>query len=385
MQNFVFHNPVKILFGKGQIAHLGREIPKGARVLLAYGGGSIKANGVHAQVMAVLGRGKFHVAEFGGIEPNPRFETLMKAVRLCRDERLDFILAVGGGSVVDGAKFIAAAVPFIGDEWQIVQRARITEALPLGVVLTLPATGSEMNAFSVISRIETGEKLGFGSPLVLPRFSVLDPETTYSLPERQLGNGMVDAFVHVLEQYLTHPVGAVVQDRMAEAVLQSLIETGFEFLAGPPEYEARANLMWAATMALNGLLGAGVPQDWSTHLMGHEITALTGIDHARTLAAIWPAVMLVKRDAKRAKLLQYAERVWHIDQGSEDERIDEAIRRTRAFFESLGVPTTLSAHSVPETIVDEVASRLEARGSLPLGENGDMDADQVRAVLRVAL
>ncbi|HLO78935.1 MAG TPA: iron-containing alcohol dehydrogenase, partial [Magnetospirillum sp.] len=283
MENFVFHNPVKLIFGKGQIKALGREIPKGARVLLAYGGGSIKANGVHAQVVAALTAAGLHFCEFAGIEPNPRFETLMKAVDLARAEKLDFVLAVGGGSVADGCKLIAAAIDFAGDPWDIVcRKAYPTHAMPLGVVLTLPATGSEMNFFSVVSREATGEKLGWGHPSVMPVFSVLDPETTYSLPPRQVGNGIVDAFVHVLEQYLTFPADAPLQDRLAESILSTLIEVAPAAMATPPDYQARANLMWCATMALNGLIGQGVPQDWTTHMIGHELTAITGIDHART-------------------------------------------------------------------------------------------------------
>lgn len=385
MENFVFHNPVKVIFGKGQIAAIGKEIPQGARVLLAFGGGSIKANGVHDQVVAALSKAGLHFAEFGGIEPNPRFETLMKAVELARAEKLDFILAVGGGSVADGCKFICAAIPFEGDCWTLMTGAKIRNAVPLGVVLTLPATGSEMNYYAVISREATQEKLAFGHPSLLPRFSVLDPETTYTLPERQLGNGIVDAFVHVLEQYLTYPAGGVVQDRMAEAVLKTLIQVAPAAMADPPDYEARSNLMWAATQALNGLIAVGVPQDWSTHMIGHEITALTGIDHARTLAAIWPGVVTVQRAEKRDKLAQFAAHIWHIHGADMDECIDAAIRSTRAFFESVGVPTSLSAHGLDAAIADQVAERLEARGGLPLGERGDIDADKVRAIVKAAM
>ncbi len=386
MDAFTFHNPVKVIFGKGQIAALSRAVPKGARVLLAYGGGSIKANGVHGQVVAALAGAGLSVVEFGGIEPNPRFETLMKAVALARAERLDFVLAVGGGSVVDGCKFLCAAIPHASDPWDILtsRGGTVTAAVPLGVVLTLPATGSEMNFFSVVSREETREKLSFGHPLVTPRFSILDPETTFSLPERQLGNGIVDAFVHVLEQYLTVPAGAMIQDRFAESILKTLVEVAPDAMAVPADFDARANLMWAATMALNGLIGAGVPQDWSTHFIGHEITAIAGIDHARTLAAVWPGMVAVKRDGKRAKLLQYAKRVWHMGKGDEDERIDAAVASTRAFWESVGVATSLSALGLPASIADEVAARLEARGGLPLGEHGDIDAGQVRAILRAA-
>lgn len=385
MDNFVFHNPVKVIFGQGQIKALGREIPKGARVLFAYGGGSIKANGVHAQVVTALTAAGLEFREFAGIEPNPRFETLMRAVELARAEKLDFVLAVGGGSVVDGCKLIAAAIDFAGDAWDIVcRKAAPKAAKPLGAVLTLPATGSEMNAFSVVSREATGEKLGWGHPSVMPRFSVLDPETTYSLPARQVGNGIVDAFVHVLEQYLTFPADAPLQDRLAESVLSTLVEIAPAAMAIPPDYQARANLMWCATMALNGLIGQGVPQDWSTHMIGHELTALTGIDHARTLAAVWPGVVAVKRADKRAKLLQYAARVWNLTEGAEDARIDAAIAKTRAFFESVGVPARLGAYELAADLPQVIAKRLSDRGGLPLGERGDIDADAVRRILEAA-
>lgn len=385
MDNFVFHNPVKVIFGKGQIKALGREIPKGARVLFTYGGGSIKANGVHAQVVDALTKAGLEFREFGGIEPNPRYETLMKAVALARAEKLDYVLAVGGGSVVDGSKLVAAAIDFAGDPWDIVcRKAAPTNAMPLGVVLTLPATGSEMNLFSVISREETGEKLGWGHPSVMPRFSVLDPETTYSLPARQVGNGIVDAFIHVLEQYLTYPAEAPLQDRLAESVLSTLVEIGAKAMQNPPDYQARANLMWCATMALNGLIGQGVPQDWATHMIGHELTALTGIDHARTLAAVWPGVVAVKRPEKRAKLLQFAARVWNLTEGDEDARIDAAIAKTRAFFESVGVPAGLGGYNLGADIPVAIAERLSERGGLPLGERGDIDADAVRRILQAA-
>lgn len=385
MENFVFHNPVKVIFGKGQIKAIGREIPKGSRVLLVYGGGSIKKNGVYDQVIAALTTAGLAFKEFGGIEPNPRYETALKAVELARAEKLDYVLAVGGGSVIDGSKFIAAAIDFAGDPWDIVcRKATPTNAMPLGVVLTLPATGSEMNLFSVISREATGEKLGWGHPSVMPRFSVLDPESTYSLPPRQVGNGVVDAYIHVLEQYLTFPADAPLQDRLAESVLATLVEVGPKAMQNPPDYQARANLMWCATMALNGLIGQGVPQDWSTHMIGHEITAITGIDHARTLAVVWPGVVSVKREAKRAKLLQYAARVWGLTDGPEDSRIDQAIAKTRAFFESVGVPTSLADYDVPADLPAKVAARLSERGGLPIGEHGDIDAEQVTRILRAA-
>lgn len=384
MENFTFHNPTRLHFGRGQIAALNTDLPAGARVLLLAGGGSIKQNGVYAQVKAALGSRP--TVEFFGVEANPDFDTLMRAVELARREKSEWILAVGGGSVLDGAKFVAAAVPYAGDPWEILTQrgAGIKTALPLGAVLTLPATGSEANSFSVISRRATQEKLAFGHPLVFPRFSVLDPETTFSLPPRQVANGIGDAFCHVVEQYLTYPADAAVQDRFAESVLKILIEVGPKTLAQPTDYTARANLVWAATWALNGAIGAGVPQDWATHMIGHELTALHGIDHARTLAIVLPSLLQVQRKAKREKLLQYAERVWDLRDGTEDARIDAAIKLTRQFYESIGIPTRLSDYNVSADTAGVVARRLEARGLVQLGERGDITPAVVEAILRLA-
>lgn len=379
MQNFTFQNPTRIHFGKGQIEKLATELPADARILLTYGGGSIKANGVYAQVQATLGSRT--VVELAGIEANPRYETLMKGVELVKQHRLNFLLAVGGGSVLDGTKFIAAAVPFTGgDPWRILsENAEVQSALPIGAVLTLPATGSEANMAAVISRGD--QKLAFLSPQVFPRFSILDPETTYSLPPRQVANGLVDAFVHVMEQYLTYPANAPLQDRMAEAVLQTLIEVAPPALADSRDYEARATFFWATTMALNGVISVGVPQDWASHVIGHELTALHGTDHARTLAVVLPALLLVKRDTKRAKLLQWADRVWGIREGAEDARIDAAIAKLRTFFEGLGLPTRLTGHGIPATVADTVAQRLQARGVVAIGERGDITPAVVREIL----
>ena len=385
MENFTYHNPTRIHFGRGQIAQIAQELPATARVLLLAGGGSIKKNGVHAQVQAALaGR---TVCEFFGVEANPDYDTLMQAVALGRAEKVDWILAVGGGSVLDGAKFVAAAVPFAGEPWDILEKnAPVTTALPLGTVLTLPATGSESNGAAVISRRTRQEKLAFISPQVFPRFSVLDPTTTFSLPPRQVANGIGDAFCHVLEQYLTYPVNAAVQDRFAESLLKILIEVGPKTLAHPTDYDLRANLIWAATWALNTAIGQGVPQDWTTHVIGHELTALYGIDHARTLATILPSLMHVQRAQKREKLLQFAGRVWDIREGSEDARIDRAIAATRAFYESLGIKTRLSDH--PEIQSDApavVAQRLTARGVMALGERGDITPAVVEKILTLAV
>ncbi len=300
MNNFTYHNPTRIHFGQGQIAKLSEEIPADAKVLITYGGGSIKKNGVLEQVHAAL-QGR-NYQEFGGIEANPHFETLMQAVEIIQRDGIDYILAVGGGSVIDGSKFIAAAARYEGDPWEILTTygSKVVEAVPLGTVLTLAATGSEMNNGAVITKAATQDKLFFFSPFVQPRFSILDPVTTYSLPARQIANGVVDAYVHTLEQYSTYPVNAKVQDRIAEGLLRTLIEEGPVALANPQNYDARANLMWAATIALNGTLSTGVPTDWATHMIGHELTALYGLDHAQTLAIVQTAVWKHKLASKQA-------------------------------------------------------------------------------------
>ena len=385
MLNFEFYNPTRIIFGTDTIQRIHDFVPSDARVLMLYGGESARKNGTLDEVRTALGQRE--IQEFGGIEPNPSYETLMKAVELIREQKLDFLLAVGGGSVIDGTKFIAAAVNYADDEWQILEThgAKITQALPFGSVLTLPATGSEMNSGGVVTRKSTQTKLAFGSSHVFPQFSVLDPNKTYSLPVRQLANGVVDAFIHVMEQYLTYSVNAQVQDRFAESLLQTLIEIAPKVVEESADYDTRANLMWTATMALNGLIGAGVPQDWSTHMIGHELTALHNIDHARTLAIVLPANMQVRRAQKRDKLLQYAERVWHIVDGDEEQRIDAAIARTRVFFEDLGLPTRLADYQLGAKDIDEVIKQLEAHKLTKLGEHQDISLDVSRRILEASL
>lgn len=385
MLNFEFQNPTRIVFGKDTVASLDKQVPNDARVLILFGGQSAERNGTLAEVRSALGgRTRF---EFGGIEPNPTFETLMKAVELVRAERVDFLLAVGGGSVIDGSKFVAAAANFEGDPWQILASfgGVVQSALPLGVVLTLSATGSEMNSGAVVTRKATHTKAFFNSPLVFPQFSILDPTKTYTLPARQLANGVVDAFTHVMEQYLTYPVDARVQDRFAEGLLQTLIEIGPKVVHEPADYDSRANLMWAAAMALNGLIAAGVPQDWATHLVGHELTALHGLDHAQTLAVLLPPMLDLRREAKRAKLLQYADRVWQITEGDDDSRIDLAIRKTREFFESLGVATRLSGYGVGADAIDSLVAALETHGMVRLGEHGEVTLEAARKVYEASL
>jgi NADP-dependent alcohol dehydrogenase len=382
MYNFEFSNPVKIIFGKGSIPKVADEIPTSSKVLMIYGGGSIKRNGVYEQVKHALT--DFDLLEFGGIEPNPHYETCMKAIEVVKKEKVDFLLSVGGGSVLDATKFIAAGALYDGeDPWDFMKHRYVIEvekALPIGAVLTLPATGSEMNGTTVITRVSTQEKMAFGSPKIMPRFSILDPECVFTLPQRQVANGIADAFVHVIEQYLTFPVDSPLQDRLAEGILLTLKEEGPKVLANRTDYEAAANFMWSATMALNGLIGAGVPQDWATHMIGHELTAFHGIDHARTLAIVLPGIMNIKRESKKAKLLQYGERIWNITEGTESERIDQAISKTIDFFNTLGIQCTLPDYKVPAETIGKISERFKARKS-KLGENKDIGYKEVEAIL----
>ncbi len=384
MQNFTYYNPVQIVFGKGAIARLTGLVPADAKILLTYGGGSIKKNGVYDQVTAALKSAA--VLEFGGIEANPCYETLMQAVELARREKVNFLLSVGGGSVLDGTKFIAAAIPFtIGDPWDIVTgQAPIKSATPLGAVLTLPATGSEANGNAVISKKATQEKLAFFSQLVYPQFSILDPETTMSLDRRQTANGVVDSYAHVLEQYMTMPMDAALQDRQAEAVLLTLLEQGPRVLAHPHDYNARANIMWCATQALNGLLGCGVVQDWSTHLIGHELTAFYGLDHAQSLAVVFPALLRHQRDYKAEKLLQYAERVFAVKQGSNAEKIAQAIESTETFFRSLGVATRLAEYGIAPDGLARISDRIAAREG-KIGERKTIAKKEIDEILTLCL
>jgi len=381
---FSFVNPTKIIFGQGQIATIQQEIPSSAKVMIIYGGGSIKQNGIYQQVVDALS--EHQVVEFSGIEPNPSYESAMRAVAQIKEHNIDYLLAVGGGSVIDGTKFIAAAAKFDGEPWDILAKAaEVTDALPIGVVLTLPATGSESNSYSVVSKLDSNDKLPFFSEKVQPKFAVLDAQVTKTLPERQLANGIVDAFVHVMEQYLTFNHGAKVQDRFAEGLLHTLIEEGPRVFAEPDNMEVRENLMWSATMALNGLIGAGVPQDWSTHMLGHEITALYGLDHAQTLAIVLPRMMHAMRQQKEAKLLQYAERIWGISEQDNNIAIDLAIEKTVAFFHSVNMPTCFGDYQLGEEIVDAIVEQLERHGMVALGENQQVTLDISREVLKASL
>ena len=387
MNNFEFYNPTRIIFGKGTIANLSNRVPRKAKVMLLYGGGSIKENGVYDQVLDALKQHK--VVEFGGIEANPDYATLLKAIKQVRKKNVDFLLAVGGGSVIDGTKFVSmASLNDTIEPWDLLTRnlaKDLKKTIPFGTVLTLPATASEFNHNSVISRRETQEKFSFASDRVFPKFSILDPETTYSLPQKQLRNGLVDAYVHVMEQYLTYPAGGIVQDRQSEALLLAIIEMAPAVLEmNPPVYDARANFMWVCSNALNHLIGVGVPQDWATHRIGHELTALYGLAHAESLAVVLPWLLWYKRAQKRDKLLQYGYRV--MDQKSQkySERIDRTIEATAGFFQSLGMPTTLTAYGVdPDEAAAKVQARLEDRG-WSLGEQRDISGADAAAILRLS-
>ncbi len=370
MTDFEFYNPVRIFFGKNQIEKIASQIPSYSKIMLLYGGGSIFRNNVYNQVKEAL-KG-YDITEFGGIEPNPSYETCMKAVEIIKANNINFLLAAGGGSVIDATKFIGAAALYSsGDPWDILEKeVPVTASLPIGVILTLPATGTEMNRNAVISRKSTSEKLAFSSQYSLPRFSVLLPEAAGYLPQNQVANGIVDAFVHVIEQYLTYPVNAQIQDRFAESILTTLIEEGPKAYANPADYEAMSNLMWSATMALNGLISCGVPGDWSVHSIGHELTAFHGIDHARTLAIVLPGLWKVLKEEKKDKLLQYGARVWNITEGTDDERVNAAIQKTVDFFESLGVKTRLSDYGVPRETIDKIVRRFEERNWLTEGDRG---------------
>ncbi|NRS88704.1 NADP-dependent alcohol dehydrogenase [Flavobacterium sp. 7E] len=384
MLNFELYNPTNLVFGKGQIEKLGELVPKGAKILLAYGGGSIFKNGIHEQVINNL---KGHeIVEFSGIEANPHFETLMKAVAIVKEQKIDFILAVGGGSVIDGVKFISGAVNYKGDPIEILQKRILIKenAIPFGTVLTLPATGSEMNSGAVVTIESTKEKLAFGGSALFPKFSITDPTVIQSLPKRQLQNGVVDAYTHVMEQYLTYPHEGHLQDRIAEGILHTLIEVGPKVVEDPANYELASNFMWSCTMALNGLIQKGVPSDWATHMIGHELTAMYGIDHARTLAVIAPSLYTVMFETKKAKLAQYGKRIFNLE-GTEDEIAKEAINKTVAFFHKMGMDTKLSDYTKDyDKTADFIVKRFDERGWKGLGEKQNITLDKVKAIVEMS-
>jgi NADP-dependent alcohol dehydrogenase len=391
MTNFELYNPVNYVFGKGQIAKLTDLVPSNTKILIAYGGGSIFKNGVYEQVKAALDTQFLanEVIEFGGIEPNPRFETLMKAVEIIRSEKIGFILAVGGGSVIDGVKFISAAVNFEGDASEILKKRLlfkdVSKVIPFGTVLTLPATGSEMNSGAVVTIEATQEKLTLGGSALFPVFSIVDPSVITSLPKRQLQNGVVDAFTHVLEQYITYPHDALLQDRFAESILKTLIEVGPNVVENPSDYKLASNFVWSATMALNGLIQKGVPSDWATHMIGHELTALYEIDHARTLAIIGPNLYKVMFETKKDKLAQYGQRVWKIKGNSTEEIAEKAIEKTVEFYHKMGMKTKLSENTENyANTADFIVNRFEERGWKALGEKQNVTLEKVREIVEMS-
>jgi NADP-dependent alcohol dehydrogenase len=370
MNNFEFLNPTKIIFGENTIPSIAKEIPKGSKILFLYGGGSIKQNGIYEQAIAALKN--FEVIEFGGIPANPEYAVLIQALTIIKAQNITFLLAVGGGSVIDGTKFLSSAALYEGKEpWDILAKGiRTTKGMPFGTILTLPATGSEMNSGAVITRAETKKKLPMGGPGLFPIFSILDPHVIASIPERQIANGLTDAFTHVMEQYITYPIGAILQDRFAESIMQSIIEVAPAIMKDAKDYKAAANFMWCCTMALNGLIQKGVPTDWSLHMMAHELTALYGIDHARTLAILAEGHYTYNLSTKKEKLAQYAERVWGIKEGSTEEKAKVGIQKTIDFFQSLGIQTKLSDYTDDyKGTAEVVAQRLETRGMIGLGEH----------------
>ncbi|MFV8336831.1 iron-containing alcohol dehydrogenase [Flavobacterium sp. RSP29] len=386
MLNFELYNPTNLIFGKGQIEKLSTLVPQGAKILLAYGGGSIFKNGIHEQVIKNL-KG-FDIVEFAGIEANPHFETLMKAVTIIKEQNIDFILAVGGGSVIDGVKFISAAAHFDGNPIDILQKrimtTDLTTIVPFGTILTLPATGSEMNSGGVITIESTQEKLSFGGSALFPKFSICDPTVIESLPKRQLQNGVVDAYTHVLEQYLTYPHEGYLQDRIAESILQTLLQIGPDVVGNPKDYALASNFMWSCTMALNGLIQKGVPSDWATHMIGHELTALYGIDHARTLAVVGPNLYRVMFETKKGKLAQYGKRIFNLT-GTEDEIANEAINKTVEFFHTMGMETKLSDYTKDfDKTADFIVNRFEERGWLGLGEKQNITLEKVKSIVEMS-
>ncbi len=385
MTNFEFKNPTKIIFGKNTIEKLTTEIPSEAKILLLYGGGSIKKNGIYEQVKTALNN--FDVVEFGGIPANPEYAILMQALEVIKTEKITFLLAVGGGSVIDGTKFLSSAALFDGDTpWDILANSIPTiVGMQFGTVLTLPATGSEMNSGAVITRAETKEKRGMGGPGLFPLFSILDPQVVKSIPKRQLANGITDAFMHVLEQYMTYPAGAYLQDRFAESILQTLIEIAPKILTDPTDHIAASNFMWSCTMALNGLIQKGVPTDWAVHAIGHELTALFGIDHARTLAIIAPSHYAYNFESKKEKLAQYAERVWQITEGTIDEKAKAGITKTTVFFNDLGISTKLSEYTdAYDGTAALISKRFTERGWLELGEHKTLTPNDVEKIVEMA-
>lgn len=385
MNNFELYNPTKIIFGKREIQKIKNEIPKDAKVLMLFGGGSIKKNGIYEQVKDALG--EYDWMEFGGIPPNPEYEVLLKALEVIKKENITYLLAVGGGSVIDGTKFLSSAALYKGDEpWDILaKKIKTDKGMPFGTVLTLPATGSEMNSGAVVTRKETQEKYGMGGPGLFPQFSILDPSVVSSIPERQIANGLADSFTHVLEQYMTYPVDAKLQDRFAESILSSILETAPLIMEDTSDYKSAANFMWNCTMALNGLIQKGVPNDWAIHAIGHELTAFYGIDHARTLAILTKSHYTYNLKSKQAKLAQCAERVFGITEGDEQEKAEQCIEAIEEFFLSLGIGTSLSSYTKEyEGTAQKIAERFTERGWTGIGEHGKLTPNDVEQIVEMS-
>ena len=376
MNNFSFQNPTRLIFGDGMIASLSKEIPAGKKIMVTFGGGSVKKNGVYDQVIKAL-EGRI-VTEFWGIEANPTIETLRKAIALGKEKQIDFLLAVGGGSVLDGTKLISSGLLYDGDAWDLVKKGYYPESVPMGTVLTLPATGSEMNSGAVISRIETHEKYPFYSNY--PVFSILDPKVTFTLPDFQIACGIADTFVHVMEQYMTSPGQSRLMDRWAESILASLIEIAPKIKENKTNYDLMADFMLCATMALNGFISMGVNNDWATHMIGHELTALHGLTHGATLVIVLPGTLRVLAAKKQGKLLQYGERIWGITSGTTEERVALAIQKTEDFFRSLGLHTRLSEENIGDATIDEITRRFTER-TVAFGEDRDVTAQVAREIL----
>ena len=382
MTNFIFQNPTKIIFGKGTISQLKEEIPIDKKVLITFGGGSVKTNGVYNQVIDSLKNHNF--IEFWGIEANPDINTLRKAIEIGKKENCNFVLAVGGGSVVDGSKLIASGILYEGDAWDIVLKRDWTKeiSLPIASVITLPATGSEMNSGAVISNRANKEKFAFYSKH--PVFSILDPETTYTLPKHQIACGLADTFIHVIEQYLTTTGQSPLMDRWAEGILQTIIEISPKALSGEKDYDAMSTFMLSATMALNGFVSMGVTQDWATHMIGHELTALLGITHGHTLTIVLPGTMWVLREEKGDKILQYGKRVWGIEGDDRDSTIRLIIAKTESFFNSLGLKTKLSENGGGKSTIAEIERRFSERNAR-YGENRSVNSIIAKEILEQVL
>lgn len=377
MNNFIFYNPTRLIFGEGMINQLAQQIPADKRIMITFGGGSVKTNGVYEQVTQAL-EGRDYI-EFWGIEANPDIDTLKKAIAIGKEKKIDFLLAVGGGSVIDGTKLISAGIPYEGDAWELVKKGSSQVTIPLGTVLTIPATGSEMNNGAVISRRETHEKYPFYANY--PVFSILDPTVTFSLPDFQIACGLADTFVHVMEQYMTKSNESYLMDRWSESILRTIVQIAPLIKENKQDYHLMSEFMMSATMALNGFIAMGVSQDWATHMIGHELTALHGMTHGQTLAIVFTGTLRTLADKKWDKILQYGERIWGVTSGVPSARIALTIDKTEEFFKSLGLKTRLSEAGIGDDTIEEIARRFDERGAA-FGEDGDVTGEVARRILQ---